>query len=243
MRSPARAASLPACHQAPPGTRTIGHPAVRAFRTVLAVPVALFGLLAFHAAPAAETSYTFGAPRSSVEITVYKEGLFSAFGHNHLIAAKDFSGAVRFDPGKIESSSVTLRVVAKSLTAIDPGESASDRQQVQATMLGEQVLDAPRYPEISFHSTRVTQAQRHGSGWRVTVAGMLQLHGAERPVTFPLSVRLANGELIAEGEASLLQSDYGITPIKIAGGAVKVKDRLRIHFSIHAHPRENAVTN
>lgn len=234
MRSAARAASLPVCHQAQPRTGTVRCPTVRAFRTAVAFPVALFGLLALHAAPAAPTSYTFGAPRSSVEITVYKEGLFSAFGHNHLIAAKDFSGAVQFDPGKIESSSVTLRVVAESLTAIDPGESAGDRQQVQAAMLGEQVLDTARYPEISFHSASVTHVQRQGSGWRVTLAGVLQLHGTQKPVTFPLSVRLANGELIAEGEVFLLQSNYGITPIKVAGGAVKVKDRLRIRFEIHA---------
>jgi polyisoprenoid-binding protein YceI len=194
--------------------------------------------VALHALTAAgQTTYTFDASNSSVEISVYKEGLFSAFGHNHLVAAKDFSGTVQFDADKIENSSATLRVVAKSLMVIDPGESAGDRRQVQATMLGAHVLDTARYPEILFHVTGVARIQRQGSGWRVMLTGELELHGTEKPITFPLNLRLSAGELSAEGEAALLQSAYGITPIQVAGGAVKVKDRLRIRFEIHARPK------
>lgn len=185
----------------------------------------------------AQTTYTFDGSNSSIEISVYKEGLFSAFAHNHLIAAKDFFGSVRFDANQIANSSVTLRVAATSLTVVDPRESDKDRKQVQATMLGGQVLDAARYPAISFHSTGVMKVQKQGSGWRIVLAGHLQLHGVQKTVALPLSVRLENGELVAQGEVFLLQTDYGITPVRIAGGTVKVKDRLRIHFEIHAHAR------
>jgi polyisoprenoid-binding protein YceI len=189
-------------------------------------------------APAiAQTSCTFDASNSSLEINVYKEGLFSAFAHNHVISAKEFSGKVRFDPNKIESSAVTLRVVAKSLTVVDPGESAGDREQVQENMLGKEVLDVGRYPEISFQSTRVTQIQRQANGWHLALQGALELHGTQRPITFPLTVRVEGEELMAQGDAFILQSDYGIKPIKIAGGAVKVKNRLRIYFDIHARGR------
>lgn len=186
----------------------------------------------------AQTAYTFDGSTSSLQISVDKQGLFSAFGHNHLVAAKEFSGSAQFDPGKIGSSSVSLRVAANSLTVIDPDSSANERGQVQATMLGPQVLDTARYPEIGFRSTGVTQAKQQGSGWRVMLTGMLQLHGTQRPVTFPLVVQLDHGQLSAEGDAYILQTDYGITPIKVAGGAVKVKNRLRIHFEIHARQQK-----
>jgi polyisoprenoid-binding protein YceI len=200
--------------------------------------LALLAMLACYSpSAAAQTSYTFDASHSSIEINVYKEGLFSAFAHNHLIATKNFSGSVQLDSNRIENSSVALRVDAKSLTVIDPGASDKDRQQIQTTMLGDQVLDPARYPEISFHSTGVTQIKRQGSGWRVTLTGPLQLHGTEKQINFPLSVRIDNGEMVAEGEVSLLQTDFGIAPIKIAGGAVKVKDRLRLRFEIHAHSK------
>jgi len=197
--------------------------------------VGLAALLFARAGPAAaQTAYSFDAAHSSLEINVYKEGFFKAFGHEHLVTAKDFSGAARFDADKLENSSVTLRVAAKSFTVVDPGESDKDRQQVQATMLGESVLDTARYPEIIFRSTGVTKAGRQGDAWRLTLTGTLELHGAEKLVTFPLTLRLSSGELIAQGEFFFLQTDYGIKPVKVGGGAVKVKDRLRIHFEIHA---------
>lgn len=188
----------------------------------------------------AQTAYKFDASKSSLEINVDKAGVFSAFGHNHVVKANDFSGTVNMDPKSIANASVSMRVPVKSLTVVDPGVSASDRQQVQATMQGDAVLDAAHYAEISFRSTRVTQAEREADGWRVTLIGVLQLHGAQKSISIPLTVHLARGEVTAQGDASLLQSDYGIKPIKVAGGAVKVKDRLRIHFEIHAYAKPSS---
>ena len=34
------------------------------------------------------------------------------------------------------------------------------------------------------------------------------------------------------GSADLKQKDFGITPITVGGGAVKVKDELRVEFDI-----------
>jgi len=62
----------------------------------------------------------------------------------------------------------------------------------------------------------------------------LKLHGVEKAIHLPVGVSIAGNELIAQGELFLLQIDYGITPAKVAGGTVKVKDRLRIRFEMHA---------
>lgn len=195
----------------------------------------LFAFGALHIPPAAaQSTYHFNSSNSSIEVNAYKEGVFSAFGHNHIIRANDVSGTVQFDPNHVDNSSVALQVRAASLAVVDPDASASDRQQVQATMLGPQVLDTARYPDISFRSTQVTDVKQQGGGWRVTLIGILQIHGTQRAVSFPLTVNVAGGELLAEGEVFVLQTDFGITPIKVAGGTVKVKDRLRIHFNIHA---------
>ena len=71
-------------------------------------------------------------------------------------------------------------------------------------------------------------------GWDIRVEGRLTLHGIEKPISLPLHLRAKDGELRAEGEASLLQTDFGITPIKIGGGAVKVKNKVRIRFDVIA---------
>jgi len=183
----------------------------------------------------AQGHYSVDSTHSKVEINVYKEGVFKAFGHDHVIAAKELSGEVEFEPEKMEGSTVRLRIPTKSIKVVDPGESEKDRQEVQATMEGEKVLDAAKFPETAFSSTGVSGAKKAVGGWELTLAGKLKLHGVEKSVSFPLRVRADGGELRGEGEISLLQSDYGITPVKVGGGAVKVKDKLKITFTIVAH--------
>jgi len=185
----------------------------------------------------AQSIYEFDATKSRLEMDVYKEGFFRAFGHDHLMAAREFSGRILFDADKIENSSATLRVTARSIMVVDPGESEKDRGTVQATMLGNKVLDAARFPEIVFTSTGMTKGETQVEGSSITLIGILRLHGMEKSMSLPVIVRVSGDELIAKGEVFLRQTDYGITPVKIGGGAVKVKDRLRIRFEIHARIR------
>lgn len=178
--------------------------------------------------------YAINSEKSRLEISVYKEGVFKAFGHNHLISASSISGRILFNQKMPADSSVDLTVEAASLTVIDPGESDSDRRQVQSTMAGKEVLDAQKYPEIRFISTRVTSEKKTDEGWEIAVDGRLILHGIEKPISLPLRLSARNGELRAEGEASILQTDFGITPIKVGGGTVRVKDKVRIRFDVVA---------
>jgi polyisoprenoid-binding protein YceI len=203
-----------------------------------AVSAGLISLLVSVSAGAqGRASYSLDSQQSKMEIHVSKEGTFKAFGHDHLIAAKQISGQVQFDPEKIEQSSVHLRIPTKSMTVVDPGESEKDRRDVQATMEGEKVLDVAKFPEITFTSSGVSAAKKTSEGWELTLSGNLKLHGVAKPVRFPLHVRVNNNELRGQGELSVLQTDYGITPVKVGGGAVKVKDKLKITFNIVARTK------
>lgn len=176
-------------------------------------------------------AYSIDSKNSKVEIHVAREGFLKAFGHDHLVSATLFSGDVRLDVTKLQDSSVSLTVDSKSLTVVDPGESEKDRKDVQDTMLGEQVLDAARYPQIQFCSSSVKVLSNKSDEMNLHVEGTLNLHGVKKPVIVPVHVQLANdGSLTADAEVSLLQSEFGITPIKVAGGTVRVKDKLRLTF-------------
>jgi len=183
-------------------------------------------------------NYSVDAARSKVEIHVYKEGVFKAFSHDHLIVAKEVSGAVQFDAEKIEQSTVRLQIPTRAITVIDPGESEKDRHDVQTTMEGDKVLDVAKFPEIIFTSSGVSAAKKTPGGWEATLSGNLKLHGVEKSISFPLRVHAEAGELRGEGEVSILQTDYGITPVKVAGGSVKVKDKLKISFDIVARKEQ-----
>jgi polyisoprenoid-binding protein YceI len=180
-------------------------------------------------------AYVIDSQKSKIEVQVAREGFFKAFGHDHLISAKEFSGEVQLDSAKLENSSVSFTIEAKSLAVVDPGESEKDRKDVQDTMLGEQVLDVGRYPQIQFSSSSVKVVSNKKGIYELQVEGTLSLHGAKKPVTTPVRAQIMkDGTLSVYAEVPLLQSDYGITPVKVAGGTVRVKDRLKLTFQILA---------
>lgn len=157
---------------------------------------------------------------SVLKIRVFKTGLFSAFAHNHEIQAPITEGALDLSRGP----SVALHVDARKLRVLDPGASPRTVAQIQSTMDGPIVLDSGRFPEISFQSTAVESVA--AAHW--TVRGKLTLHGQTRPVV--VDVALRDGHY--RGSATLKQRDFGIAPVSIAGGTVKVKDEVRIEFDI-----------
>ncbi len=200
----------------------------------LAFILAGLALSAFATAAQEKAAYSIDHAKSKLEINVYKAGLFKAFGHDHLISAGEVSGRVEFDAQKVENSSVSMKVVANSLSVIDPGESEKNRNEIQTTMMGPQVLDVAQFSEIIFSSTSVSVVKKTPEGWELMVAGKLNLHGVEKAVSLPLQFHVEGDHLVAAGEFFLLQTEYGITPVSVAGGSVKVKDKLRIGFTIVA---------
>lgn len=157
---------------------------------------------------------------STLDVLVDKSGLFSALADNHVIRAPIADGRINDDGDLL----VELFVKSAELTVMDPGLSADKRADVAARMHGPSVLDSAKYPTIHFVSERITP--EGSSQWRV--AGALTLHGVSRPVSGLVTLR--DGHY--RGSMSIRQRDFGIQPISIAGGAVKVKDELRITFDI-----------
>jgi polyisoprenoid-binding protein YceI len=168
---------------------------------------------------AAAQPHAIDTKASTMTVQVGKAGAFSAFGHDHTIAAPIASGTADTTAHQVE-----LRVEAAALRVRDPKASDQDRAQIEKTMLGPEVLDSERHREIVFRSTAAEPA---GEG-RWTVHGNLTLHGETKPVT--VSVQERSGHFV--GTATVKQSDFGIKPVKVAGGTVKVKDEVRIEFAI-----------
>jgi polyisoprenoid-binding protein YceI len=161
---------------------------------------------------------------STLKVRVFKSGMFSAFAHDHEIEAPITQGSVSLST----KPSVELHVEARKLRVLDPKLSPKNRSDVQKTMEGPQVLDSNRFTEISFHSTAVeSKGKEH---W--TVHGNLTLHGQSSPVAVDLNLR--NGHYL--GSARLKQRAFGITPVSIAGGTVKVKDEVEVEFDIVLMP-------
>lgn len=162
--------------------------------------------------------------RSTLRIHVGKSGLFSAAGHEHWVAAPLAEGSVE----ESEPAHIWFRVDASKLTVEhDAKLSAADQAQVQQTMQAK-VLNSAQYPEIRFRSTAV---ERRGDGaW--LVKGALSLHGEEHSVSTTVR-KQANAYI---GSCRIKQTDFGIKPVRVAGGMVKVENELQIEFSIALAP-------
>jgi polyisoprenoid-binding protein YceI len=187
---------------------------IRTFALTMIVTV-----LAWDVQPAHAATEDIDVEHSTLTIRVYKTGLFSAFAHDHEINAP-----IRHGSSDEEKQTAELSVDARTLRVVDPGVSASERAQIQATMLGPKVLDSEKFQEIKFHSTGV---ERAGDG-KWTVNGELTLHGQ----THPVKVEVQGEKGHFRGSALLRQKEFGITPVSIAGGSVKVKDEIRVEFDI-----------
>jgi len=162
--------------------------------------------------------------QSKLHVYAFKSGLFAGFADNHDVEAPIMQGTID------ESTSYVRFVIdARQMKVLDPKLSPDKRQQVQDRMLGPDVLDPVRYPQITFASTHVDGAGQT----EFLVTGQLSLHGVTRPIS--ARVRKENGRYV--GTCILKQRDFGITPISIAGGTVKVKDELKIEFDIRASAR------
>jgi polyisoprenoid-binding protein YceI len=156
--------------------------------------------------------------KSTLTIHVGKAGAFSGLGHEHEVRAPIHSGTA--DTGS--HPAVEMHVDTRALRVIDKDESDKDRTEVQKTMLGPEVLDSERHPEIVFKSTGVESA---GQG-RWTLHGNLTLRGQTRPVT--VQVTLKDGHYT--GETRVKQTDFGIKPPGKAG--IRAKDEVRIDFDV-----------
>ena len=158
--------------------------------------------------------------RSTVTVRVFKAGLFRAFADNHTVQAPLAEGSL----DDSATPRVQIAIDARRLRVLDPGLSAQDRQQVQTRMLGPDVLDADRFQQIGFHSVAVQQLD----AGRWLVRGELELHGRVHGIM--VNVIREKGRY--KGSATVKQTDFGIVPISIAGGTVRVKDEIQVEFDI-----------
>lgn len=185
----------------------------------------------------ATVRYIIDARGSTFSVKAFSAGLLSAFGHSPTIAIRDFQGDALFTPtgAALQDARLSMKIFPESLEVTDD-VSDKDRTEIQHRMQTE-VLESDRFPEILYECSRVT-ASGTGDRFWVALKGDLTLHGATNPL--PISARVAvNGSsLRATGDFSIRQSDYGITLVSAAGGAIRVKDELKFTFDIQARKQE-----
>jgi len=162
--------------------------------------------------------------RSAIKIHVGKAGLFSAAGHDHTINAPISSGTIRESPApRVEFTVETAKMTVQP----DPKVDAKTQAEIQKD-LEEMTLETKKFPQITFRSSRIEKLS--DGQWKVD--GDLALHGVTKPVS--LAVKRTGDSYTAH--TVLKQTDFGIKPISVAGGTIKVKNEVEIDFVIFSRP-------
>jgi polyisoprenoid-binding protein YceI len=195
---------------------------------------ALFGLVLLSTpCLAGGRSYVIDPGASQVTVQVGRSGLLKFTGHEHRVLAPALSGRIRADSGNLPSSSVRVSVETGALKVSEKGEPEGDAAKVEARMLGADVLDAQSFPKIDFESKSVAGSAHPDGTYDLQVSGEVSFHGARKTLTVPVKVAISGDTLTASGHMSLRQTDFGISPVSVAG-VVNVRDEVEVDFTIAA---------
>jgi len=171
--------------------------------------------------------------RSLVVIEVRRAGSLARLGHDHVVASHEIQGYVAPNDGQAD-----LYVPLEGMTVDEPSlreEAGFDTVPTESDIAGTRrnmltrVLEVERYPfaQVAFSNARPTPADDVGDA-------EIGLHGVTRSARIPLRIESKSDEIVVTGSVALEQSDYGITPLSILGGAIQVADEVRLRFRIVA---------
>lgn len=182
----------------------------------------------------APTRYRLDAAQSKFIAHAQRGGLFWFKGHDHLVAARDFSGDAEITPDAINPASLSL--VVKSASMAETNTVFTDQQkQIIDKELREIVLLPAQYPDITFKSTEVKGKAVSGSEYDLRIGGDLTLLGVTRHIEIPTHLSLNGGDLHARGEFSISRSDFRVKATSAFHGLVSVRDKIEFNFDIVAH--------
>lgn len=186
----------------------------------------------------AEKLWTIDTRATLLTITVRRGGALARLGHDHVVASRTVTGWVapdlkqadfqfRLDAMSVDESA--LRASAGLATTPTAEAIAGTRHNMLV-----RVLDAERYPDVR------VQATLQAGGKAVDAA--ITLHGVTRQLVVPVTLVQApdGGGLRASGAFVLKQSDFGIVPFAILGGAMAVQDPMELAFDIVASNKVSA---
>ena len=190
---------------------------------------------------AAVDRYRIDPQKSDVRLMVYRDGVLSTFGHNHVVSLKDLKGTIHLQP-KLEQSRVELEIPVDRLIVDDAalrrqqGEdfanqpSKDDIEGTRANMLGASVLNAGQFPTIKVTGQSGPVDAKNSAMVALTV----QLVGREIRLTIPATLKLEKDQLEVSGAAELSHRQLGLKPFSALLGSLRVAEQLKFKYHIRA---------
>ena len=186
--------------------------------------VALAAAVALASPALAAETYQFDKSHTTVGFQV--RHIFTMLGGKF----QDFSGTIKVDKAKPESSSVEFTIQVASISTNDPKRDEH--------LKSPDFFDTATHPTITFKSTAVKPAG--GNVYQVT--GDFTMHGVTKSITIPVTFLgegkdpWGNEKMGFETSVTLNRKDYGLTwNATLETGGVLVGEEVKVQISVEAN--------
>ncbi|MEO8630138.1 MAG: YceI family protein [Betaproteobacteria bacterium] len=213
-----------------------------------AISLSFFALLLsggiVHAQKSAEAGvaiYRIDPQTSDIRLLVYRDGVLSTFGHNHVVSLKDFTGTIHLQP-KLAQSRVELDIPVDRLVVDDAAvrrdegqdfasqPSENDVAGTRTNMQSSALLNVMHFPTIKITGTSGPVDAKNSAMLDLSV----QLVGHEIKLTIPATLKLDGDQLEASGEVELTHKQLGLKPFTALLGSLRVAEQMKFKYRIRA---------
>ena len=187
--------------------------------------------------------FVVDATESMILVTVRRAGRLKRLGHDHIVASRDVAGFIRLDGDRVRAN---LYLPVSAMTVDEPelraaaGFDSEPSDEDRAGTLGNMLksIDAVNY---AFTEVALDASWSGGSSQSFPVD--VTVRGVTRRIDVPLGVSQDDDRIVANGRFSILQSDFGIEPFAVLGGAIRVDDQLDIEVRVVAVSNARTTTS
>jgi polyisoprenoid-binding protein YceI len=176
--------------------------------------------------------YQIDSKASQFTAKAFASGLISVIAHSPTFAIREIAGEVTFEANTVDQASIWMNIDPAGFELKD--EVTKEDRKIIDTVMHQEVLESIKYPSISFESKRVSSSKLGENLYRVSIVGDLTLHGVTRPVSLTAQAVIGEDTLRAIGDFTILQTDFGMNIVSVAGSTLRLKDELRLGFFIIA---------
>jgi polyisoprenoid-binding protein YceI len=180
------------------------------------------------------TLYKWHPNQSQFAVQAFAAGMLSFFGHSPTFVIRTYTGLLLSQGDKGTDLRVEVSIATDSLELQDQVRSA-DRAEIEGRMKRE-VLQTANWPEITFRSTEISTGVIGEGRLRVGAAGLLTLRGTTRPHQLEAELLVFEDRIRVRGSSLVRMSTYGIAPVSALGGAIRLKDDVKVSFDLTAYP-------
>lgn len=165
-------------------------------------------------------------------------------GHDHIIAGCLESGWLK--PGRGGMLVFALRTFVadtpealRHVGIVQPIKPA-DQKKMSQSVLGPGGLDVQKHPLATLKITHFDPAEEQlaGSPGLYLMGGTLTLHGQSRPILLAVRLAATTDPTVRrlEGQVTIRQTNFGITPHSSLAGLIRTQDRMEIRGELVLHP-------